>query len=209
MVKIARVVAFNPMAPPAQGSHVADKRDFFVSGGFFIRLCFMAIQTHLGVNRAIGQDLVMGVQRWIFFSVMAAVTEIRFPGIGRSPQGIPVEQAFYTLPVYIMTGVACESPVCQWKSRRRSQFPVQFSVDIQRMAVAARHAVMTPVAEPLVVAVVFQINRASFDRCSFMAHIAIFSGKMDVGILIDDRRLRRRHCRFGNLPLRQWLAAQK
>jgi hypothetical protein len=209
MVKIARVVAFNGMAPSAQGSHVSDERDFTVSCGFFIRFFFMAIQTHLGIHRAIGPDLVMGVQRRIFFSVMAAVTEIRFPGIGRSPQRIPVKYAFDTLPVYIMAGVACESPVCQWESRRRGQFPVQLRIDIQGMAVTARYAVMTPVAEPLVVAVVFQINRTPFYRCSFVAFTAILSGKVDVGILIDDRGLRWRHCRFGNLSLRQWLAIPK
>ncbi len=119
MVKIGRVVAFNGMAPPAQVSHVSDERDFIVSRGFFIRLFFMAIQTHLGVKRAIGQDLVMGVQRWILFFVMTAVTEIRFPWVGRPPQGIPVKYAFYTLPIYIVAGVAGKSPVCQGKSGRR------------------------------------------------------------------------------------------
>ena len=77
------------------------------------------------------------------------------------------------------------------------------------MAVAARHAVMTPVAEPLVVAVVFQISIAPFNRGSFVAHIAILAGKVDVGVLIDDRGLFWWHYRFSYLLFRQCLAAPK
>jgi len=138
----------------------------------------------------------MRVQRLILFSVMTAVAEIRFPGVWRPPQGIPVKPALLALPIHIVAGVAREFSVLQREVSGRGQWRVQFRADIQRMAVAGRHAVMTPVAEQLVVAVVFQINIAPFNRRSFMALTAIPSGKVDVGILIDDRGLRFWHCRF-------------
>lgn len=185
MVKIVRVLSFKRMAPPAKGPHVSDEGHFTVGCGFFKRFFLVAVQTHLNVKRAIGLDLKMRVQLLIFFSVVTDVTEIRFPGVGRSPQHIPAEQAFYTLPIDMVAGVASESPVSQREIGRYGQFLVQFRVNIQRVAVAPRHAAMTP-TEDLVVAVVFQIDIAPFYGCSFMAQIAILSGVMYVGSLSDD-----------------------
>ena len=118
MIKTARMLDYILMAPPAQFSHVPDEGDFIVSRGFFVGLFLVAIQTHLGVKRPVGQYLKMRVQLLIFCFVMAAVTEIRYPRVGRPSQGIPAKQTFYALPIYIMAGVACESPVCQRKSAR-------------------------------------------------------------------------------------------
>ena len=121
MVEIARVVACNRVAPPAQGARVPDEGDFIVFCGFLIRLFCVAIKAHLDVKRPIGLDLVMGVQRLIFFSVVAAVTEVRFAGIGCSPQGIPAKQSLLALPIYIVAGVACEFPVLQREAGRHGQ----------------------------------------------------------------------------------------
>ena len=122
MVKIARMVAFNRMASPAQGSRVPDEGDFIILCGFLIRLFCVAIQAHLDVKRPIGLDLVMCVQRLILFSVMAAVTEIRFAGVGCSPQGIPAKQSLLALPIYIVAGVAREFPVLQREAGRHGQW---------------------------------------------------------------------------------------
>jgi len=201
MVEITRVVAFNGMASPAQGARVPDECDVFVSRGFFIRLFCVAIQTHLGIERSIGLDLVMGVQLLVLFPGMAAVTEIRFPWVGCAAQSIAVEQALLALPIDIVAGVAGEFPVCQREVGRNGDFFVILRINVQRMAIAGRHAVMTP-AEQLVVAVVFQITIASLDRCSFMALTAILSGKVDVGLLSDDCGLSCWRCRFRRFLLR-------
>ena len=143
MVEIARMVAFNRMAPPAQGSYVPDEGHFFVSCGLLIRLFFVAIQTHLDVQRPVSLDLLMCVQRLILFLVMTAVAEIRFPGVRRPSEGIAVKYSFYTLPIYIVAGAAGENPALQREVGRDGQVFIRLGIDFQWMAVAGRHPVMT------------------------------------------------------------------
>ena len=159
----------------------------------------MAVQAHPGFEFPVGLDLVMRVQGLILFFIMTTVTEIRFPGVGRSPQSKPVEPSLDALPVDIVAGVAGKFSILKRKAGRQSRLPLRGRIYIQWMAVAGGQAVMTPVAEPLVVAVVFQIGIPPFDRCAFMALTAVLSRKVDIGLLIDHRRRPCRPCGFGRL----------
>lgn len=171
----------------AQISCISDKGNVFVGRGFLIRFFAMAIQAHLVVKHPVILDLVMRIQRLIPFGRMTTIAEIRSPGVGRPPQGKPVEPALDALPIHIMAGLACEFAVPQGKAGRHGQLPVRILVYFKRVAVSGRQAAMAPAAKQLVIAIVFQTGIAPFDRCAFMALPAIFSGKMNIGPLIDNR----------------------
>ena len=209
MVEITRMVAFYGMASPAQGAHIPDKTDFFVSCGLFVRFGPVAIQAHAGVKGPIGPDLPVGVQGLIRLLIMTTVAEIQLPGVGRPSQGIAVKPAFDALPIDIMAGAAGQFPALQRKVRRRDQCLDRSRIDIQRVAVSRRHAMMTFSAERLIVAFVFQKGVPSFNRCSLVAVAAIPSGKVDIDIFIGDRGFRRRHWCSGRCLLMQWQTAQE